>query len=66
MLDSLIPRLILCIPAFAADVTGVNPNVIKRLLANGLGTFVIKDKPVFSNTPKSLLRTLPDCTILDR
>ena len=29
-------------------------NLLKTLLANGLSTFVIKDKPFFSINPKSL------------
>ena len=32
------PKIYLCIPAFAADATAVNPNGIKTLLANGLIT----------------------------
>ena len=65
MLASQILRAILCIPASAADAAAVNPNRIKRLLANGLSTLFIKGKPDFSNTPKGLPRVLPDCTILD-
>ena len=42
----------------------VNPNGIKTLLANGLGTFPIKGNPVFSNGPKSLSKSPPDCPIL--
>ena len=44
------------IAASTADAAAVNPNGIKTLLANGLSTFLIKDKPVFSNSPKSLLK----------
>ena len=33
------PKTFLCIPASAADATGVNPNGIKTLLTNGLITF---------------------------
>ena len=35
------------------------------LLANGLITFFIRDKFVFSNEPRSLSRNPPDCMILD-
>ena len=37
-----------------ADVAAVNPNGIKTLLVNGLCTFFINWKPVFSNDPKPL------------
>ena len=47
-----------------ADAAAVNPNVIKRLLANGLITFPIEGNPVFNNGPKSLLKNPPDCPIL--
>ena len=43
----------------------MNPNGIKTLLATGLSTFPIKDKPLFSNGPRSLSRNPLDCTILD-
>ena len=46
------------------DAAAVNPNGIKTLLANGLGTFPIKDNQVFSNGPKSLPKNPPDCPIL--
>ena len=36
----------------------VNPNGIKTLLVNGLSTFPIKGKSVFSNGPKILPRNL--------
>ena len=50
------PKILLCTPASAADaVSG-----IKTLLANGLITFFIKGKPVFSNGPRSLPRNSPD------
>ena len=49
-------------PAYAAD-TAVNPNGIKMLLANGLRRFFIKDNSGFSNSPRSLPRNPPDCTI---
>ena len=50
--------------AFVADATGINPNGIKILLANGLSTFFIKANPVFSNGSISLPRNLPDCNNL--
>ena len=58
------PNVSLWIAASVADATAVNTNDIKTLLANGLSIFYIKDKPVFSNRPKSLPRSPPDCPIL--
>ena len=58
-------RILLCIPASAADAAVVNPKGIKTLLANGLITFFIKGNPVFSNGPRSLPRNPPDCIVLD-
>ena len=51
------------IAASFADTVAVNPNGIRTLLANGLNTFPIKGKPVFSNGPKSLPKNFPDCPI---
>ena len=48
------PRTFSWIPASAADATAVNPNGIKTILNIGVITFLIKDKPVFSNGPKRL------------
>ena len=44
----------------------MNSNIcgVKTFLANGLSTFPIKDNPVFSNAPRSLLKTSPGCAIL--
>ena len=42
----------------------VNPSDTKALLVNGLSTFLIKDKPVFSNGPRSVPKNPPNCTIL--
>ena len=47
-----------------ADAVAVNPNGIKTLLAKGLSTFFIKGKPVFSNGPKDLPKSLSDCPII--
>ena len=58
------PRIVLCILVFAAAV--VTPNGIKMVLANGLSSFFINGKPVFSDGPKSLPRSPSDCNILDR
>ena len=60
------PKIVLCITASAADGAAVNSNGIKTLLANGLTTYFINEKPVFSNRERSLSRNPPDCTILDR
>ena len=57
-------RVLLCIPASAADAA-VNPKGIKTLLVNGLVTFFINGNPLFSNGPKSLPRIPADCIILD-
>ena len=55
----------LCIPAYAADATAVNPKEIKTLLANGLITFFVSGNLVFSNGPRSVPRNPPDCIILN-
>ena len=52
------------IAASVVDDDDANPNSIKTLLANGLRTSSIKGKPVFSNGPKSLPKSLPECLIL--
>ena len=49
----------------ATDAAVVNSNGIKMLLANGLSKFFIKDKPIFSNGPRSLPRNPPDYIISD-
>ena len=59
------PKMILCIPASAADAAAVNPNGIKTLLANDLITFLMNGSPVFNNGPRSLPRNPPDFMILD-
>ena len=59
------PSKFLWIPASVAFVAAVNPNGYKTLLANGLSTFFINGKLVFSNGPRGLPRNPPDCTILD-
>ena len=43
-----------------ADAAAINPNGIKTLSANGLNTFFIKDKLVFSDGPKHLPKNPPD------
>ena len=48
-----------------ADTAVVNPNSIKSIFANGLSTFSIKSKQLFSNCPSSLPRDSPNSTILD-
>ena len=47
------------------DSAVVNPNSIKILLIDGLSTFLIKRKPVFSNGLRGLPKIPPDCTISD-
>ena len=44
--DDPILRVLLCIPASAADAAAVNPKGIKTLLANGLVTFFINGNPL--------------------
>ena len=44
------PKTFSWISTSVADTAAVNPNGIKTLLSNGLSTFFIKDKPVFSET----------------
>ena len=46
------------------DAAAVNRNGFKTLSFNSCSTFFLKDKPVFSNDPKSLATNLPDCSIL--
>ena len=50
--------------ASVADAAAVNHNRIKTPLADGLGTFFIKDNLVFSNGPKSLPNNPPNYNIL--
>ena len=57
------PQYFLMNFCMSAVDAAVNPNSIKMLLANGLSTFFIYGKPVFSNGPRSLLRNPTDCTI---
>ena len=58
-------KVILCLPASAADAAAVDPNGIKILLANTLITFFINDNHAFYNGSRSLPRNPPDCIILD-
>ena len=51
--------------AFVTDGAAFNGNSIKTTLGNGLSTFFLKGKPVFSNDPRNLPKNLPDCPILD-
>ena len=59
------PKIFFCIPASSLDAAAIKPRGIKMLLANGLITFFISSNPAFSNGPRSLPRTPPDCIILD-
>ena len=60
----LTPNILSWIAASVADAAAANLNGIKTLLANGLSTFFIKGKPVFSNGRRSLPKSPPDCLIL--
>ena len=67
------PKIFLLIAPSIGDAAAVNPDVIKTLLANGLGIFPIKGNPIFNNGPKSdpvstngpksLAKNPPDCPI---
>ena len=58
------PKTFFWIAASIAYVA-VNPNGIKTFLANGLSTFFIKGKLVFSYSIKSLPRNYSDCPFTD-
>ena len=58
------PKIFLGIATSVADSADVNPNGIKRLMANGLDTFPIKRNQGFVNGPKSLTNNPLDCRIL--
>ena len=60
------PSIFFWIAASIADAVAANPNGIKRRLGNGLSTFFIKSKTAFSNGPKSLSKSPPDCPILSQ
>ena len=53
------PNIFLCMAASIADSAAVNPNGIKKALANGLSTFPINGNPGFNNGPKILIKILP-------
>ena len=53
------PKIFLLIPVSAVDAAAINPKDLKTLLTNGLSTFFINGKPVFSNGPRSLSRNPP-------
>ena len=53
------PNFLLLIAASVADAAVVNPNGIKRLLANSLIRLFIKSSPIFTNGPKSLPKNRP-------
>ena len=56
------PKIFFWIAVSVADAAAVNPNGSKMLLTNGLRTFPIKGKPVFSNGQRSPLTNPPNCT----
>ena len=58
------PKILFFIDELVADTATVNANGIKTLLANGLSAFFIKDKAVFSNSPKFLSKNPLDFSIL--
>ena len=53
------PKIFSLIPVSAVDAAAINPKDFKTLLTNGLSTFFINGKPVFSNGPRSLSRNPP-------
>ena len=54
------PNIFLLTAASVADETAVNPNRIKKFLANGLNAFPIKVNPGFNNVPISPPKHPPD------
>ena len=44
--------------ASVADAAAINPNGVKTLLANGVATFFINDKPNLVNEARTLPRNL--------
>ena len=59
------PKTFFWITASIAEVAVINPDGTNMLIVNGLSAFPIKDKPVFSNEPRSLSRNPLKCIILD-
>ena len=59
------PNIFFWIAASVAEASAINPKGTKTLLANGLNTFPITGKPVFSNSRRSLPKSPPKCIILD-
>ena len=59
------PKIFLCIHASPVDAAAVNPNGIKKLLANSLFTFFINANPVTDNGPRSLPINPSSYIILD-
>ena len=57
------PNIFLWLAASVA-ATSVNSDGIKTFSAYSFKTFFLKGNPVFSNDPKSLPKTPPDCPIL--
>ena len=57
--------IIFWITAFVADAAAVNPNGIKKPLANGVSAFFIKGKLFFGNGPESISRNQSSCIIFD-
>ena len=45
------PTIFLWIAASVTDAVSVNPDSVKKLLANGLSLFPIKGNPFFSSSP---------------
>ena len=58
------PNIFLWIAGSVSDAAAVNCNGMETLLINGLNTFFIRDKPVFSNGNNSLSRSLTGCANL--
>ena len=58
------PNILLWIAASVVDAAAVNPNGIKTLLANVLGTFPNKGNSLFNNGPKNLPENHSDRPIL--
>ena len=59
------PKIFLCFPAFTANSTAVNPNGIKKLLANCLIPFFINGNHVINNGLRTLPRNTPRNTLVN-
>ena len=59
------PKILLWIPAYAADAAVVYPNATNTILANNVSTFLMNGNLTFSNGLKSLPKNPSNCIILN-